>query len=180
MKYLIILLIILATGCKAKHKTVSKHTTKTALSEMVETKTIENVLKTVDSLAIEKKTSVTIKDNEFVNVLSDSTGVVTIEEVLTPQGKRLVFTGVKSVSIGKNKSQEVTSKESTVELSKTEDKEKTATELSETASSTETTKKNTDIKKVGFDPLVAVGIGIGVILVLVYLYLRRKKRLFIR
>ncbi len=147
---------------------------------MVETKTIENVLKTVDSLAIEKKTSVTIKDNEFVNVLSDSTGVVTIEEVLTPQGKRLVFTGVKSVSIGKNKSQEVTSKESTVELSKTEDKEKTATELSETASSTETTKKNTDIKKVGFDPLVAVGIGIGVILVLVYLYLRRKKRLFIR
>ena len=114
-----------------------------------------------------------------MDVVGDSTGVVTIEQVLTPKGNKLTFTGVKKVSIGKNKTKEVRDSKKTIEVSTTEEKEKTATELTEAVLTTETTKKNTDIKKIGFDPVIALGIGLGVVGLIIFLYIRRKKRLLI-
>jgi|TARA_R110000782_G_scaffold150690_2_gene243416 hypothetical protein len=180
MRYLIIVLVvILFLGCKAKIKTVNKEKTNTELIKKLETTTAENTTKTVDSTANTKTTSVIVKEGEYVDVVGDSTGVVTIEQVLTPKGNKLTFTGVKKVSIGKNKTKEVRDSKKTIEVSTTEEKEKTATELTEAVLTTETTKKNTDIKKIGFDPVIALGIGLGVVGLIIFLYIRRKKRLLI-
>lgn len=181
MKNLIWTLFVLTifVGCKAKHKIVNKEKTKIELSETVEKTIDETTVKTTDSTATSKTTSVIVKENEFVDVVSDSTGIVTIEEVITPQGKKLVFTGAKSVSIGKNKVQEETEEESKVELAIIEETEKSETELTETDLVIEESKKVTEVTKVGLDPLIGLGIGLGVVGLLVLWYIRRKKRLLV-
>lgn len=175
-KILLITLLITLAGCKVKHKVISKEKTRTQLEQSTEIVEKENTIKTVDSSAIIKSTTVVIKENEFIDVLSDSTGIVTVNEQITPEGKKITFTGVKSVHIGRNKESTEDDNESTVNLNKTEEVEKNKTENIDTELSAETSTRDTDSKVMGMNSFVAGGIGLGLLAIIVLWYIKRKKR----
>ena len=171
----LVLLAFLSMGCKSKKKLVEKEKTTIEKTTAVEETTKVETTKTLDSVFVEKKETITLKENEAFEVEADSTATVTILEEITPTGRKLTFTGAKRIRVTSAK-ENTTQKDSTAgQVLKTENEIEETTKKEETAESSETESTSIDITKKGFNPWF---LGILPILILLYLIWRYRKRLF--
>jgi uncharacterized lipoprotein YajG len=177
MKKILILLTacILLSSCKVKQKTVTKSAETVDVEQTVTKTTKEESVKKVESTSKKKEQSVTVKENEFVEVTGDSTGVLTITEVIIPQGKKITVTGAKTVTIGNTTSNKLTTKDAEVAVTKQEDTNKDTTEQADTSIRTDKSSRDTKSTIFSMNTFVAGGIGLGIFLILVIWYIKRQK-----
>lgn len=194
-KTLIILLVLSLASCGVtKTKSIEETSIKKEKIEVVEKEAETTQVKTeeenrtikTDSVAEKEEKTVTRSESEEVDIVADSTGVVTREVVKTSDGYKETYTGVQSVSLrDKTETEEKSLKErisllrSDSIMNRVKDSISRA-EWSKTESllreELETRKKNKEEKFGGWFIWFLISLGLNVLLTL-YIFRKRIKKL---
>ncbi len=178
---LIFLVLLSMTSCRSKKKLVERERTKTELSEVVKLDSVVKKDTSIDSSAVKKSETITVSKDAEIEISGNDTDTITVNESITPTGRKITVTGAKKVVI-RDKQQSTRIKDSAaVDVKKTDRSEIVRSETREKEESAESNSRKTDTKTKGTNTFVSIAIGVGIVggilaLIIIW-YIRRKRRM---
>ena len=171
------LIILFSISCSTKRKVLEKEKVKTELLQEVETKTEETKELKTDSIVDKKVVTITSEKDEELDIVADSTGVVTVETEITDKGIIKTFTGVKSVSVRDRTKEAKVTDSTSIKLSKQLTEATTSYQLEITKLTQEIKRIKSEKEKTGSCTFFVWGFFILLLLVIAYIVYRIKKKL---